>query len=99
MRLKRIFLIVVFLQLFTVNSAFTQNQNSSSEEEAIKSVIMSETKSWANKNYEGMVNVWAHEKYVLRMYPGNYFYFEDMGWDSISTHIKSDLKNDMSHIN
>ncbi len=94
--LKRISLIVVFLQIFFAGSAFTQNQISSSEEEAIKSAIMSETKSWANKSYEGMANVWAHEKYVLRMYPGNYSYFEDMGWDSISTHIKTDFRNDMS---
>lgn len=94
--LKRISLIVVFLQIFFAGSAFTQNQISSSEEEAIKSTIMSETKSWANKSYEGMANVWAHEKYILRIYPGPNFYYEDMGWDSISTHIKADLKNDIA---
>ncbi len=56
--LKRISLIVIFLQIFFAGYAFTQNQNSSSEEEAIKSVIMSETNSWVNTNYEGMANAW-----------------------------------------
>ncbi len=40
----------------------------------------------------------AHEKYILRMYPGPYYYFEDMGWDSISIHIKTDIKNNMSSL-
>ncbi len=94
--LKRISLIVIFLQIFFAGSAFTQNQNSSAEEEAIKSVIMSQTESWVNQSYEGLANVWAHENYTLRMFPGIYSYYEDVGWDSISTHIKEGLENDIT---
>jgi len=94
--LKRTSLIVIFLQIFFAGSTFTQNQNSSSEEEAIKSVIKSQTESWVNQSYEGLANVWAHENYILRMYPGIYSYYEDMSWDSISTHIKEGLKNDIT---
>ena len=94
--LKRISLIVIFLQIFFAESAFTQNQKSSAEEEAIKSVIMSQTESWVNQSYEGLANVWAHEEYVLRMFPSLYSYNEDMSWDSISTHIKEGLKNDIT---
>ncbi len=96
--LKRISLIVVFLQIFFAGSAFTQNQNSSSEEDAIKSIIMNETESWVNQSYEGMLNDWAHENYILRMYPGIYSYYEDVSWDSINIHIKTNLKNDMSSL-
>ena len=90
--LKKISLVVVLLQVFFTNAAFTQGQNSSSEEEAIKSVIINETKSWADRNYEGMTNAFAHEEYVLRMFPGPYSYYEDISWDSISVHIKSSFK-------
>ena len=96
--LKRISLIVIFLQIFFAGSAFTQNNNSSSEEEAIKSVIKSEEKNWINGNYEGVANAWAHEKYVISISSGVYSYYENMGWDSISTHFKSNLKDDRSSI-
>jgi len=94
--LKMISLIVFFLQIFFAGYAFAQNHNSSLEEEAIKSVIISQTESWVNQNYEGRANVWAHENYILRMYPGIYSYYEDISWDSISTHIKTSLQNDIT---
>jgi len=94
---KKISLLILFLQLFFTNAAFTQNQNSSSEEEAIKQVIMNETKSWADGNYEGMAETWAHEEYVLKMFPGPESYEEIIGWDSIDADIKTFMKeNDLS---
>jgi tetratricopeptide (TPR) repeat protein len=90
--LKRISLIVISLQLYFAGFSFTQNQNTSSEEEAIKSVIMNETKSWADENYEGMAETWAHEEYVLKMLPGPESYEEIIGWDSIDADIKTFMK-------
>ncbi|MGA9295303.1 MAG: tetratricopeptide repeat protein [Ignavibacteriaceae bacterium] len=65
----------------------------SSEEEAIKQVIMNETKGWAYRNYDGMVENWAHENYVIKMSAGPNFYEEVSGWNSINDSIKIDLKN------
>lgn len=95
---KKICLVVLFLQLFFNNAAFAQMQNSSSEEEAIKSVIMNQTKSWADRNYEGLSDAWAHEEYILEMYPGPFTYTENLSWDSVDTSTKDYLKDDSTYL-
>ena len=76
---KKISLLILFLQLFFTNAAFTQNQNSSSEEEAIKQVIMNETKSWEQRDYKGMSNAWLHEEYIALIYSSPNDYTESIG--------------------
>ena len=82
---------ILFLLLFSLIKIFPQN--SFTDEDAIKQVIMNETKGWAFRNYEGMADNWAHEKYVIRMSAGPNFYEEVSGWNSINDSIKIDLKN------
>jgi tetratricopeptide (TPR) repeat protein len=85
----------MFLLFNNISSA--QNKISSSEEEAIKQVIMNETKNFFNVNYEGWAENWAHEEYVLKMLPGPESYKEIIGWDSIDADIKTFMKeNDLS---
>jgi tetratricopeptide (TPR) repeat protein len=85
--LKKIFSIIILLQLFFADVVFTQNQNSS-EEEAIKQVIMNETKNWFNVDYEGWAKNWAHEKYVLNMFAGYGSPNSNLSWDSVKTAAK-----------
>ena len=82
---------ILLLMLFLPIAAFTQNQESSSDEEAIKQVIMNETKFWAKRNYEEWEKNWAHEKYVLNMFYGygdSGEYLEILSWDSVEADAK-----------
>jgi tetratricopeptide (TPR) repeat protein len=90
---KRISYLVLFLQLSFSSISFSQMNSTQADEDAIKTAIMNETKSWAARNYEGMANAWVQEDYVLQMFSTLYYYGENLGWDSIDTHIKSNLKN------
>ncbi len=89
MYLKNYF--ILFLLLFSVFNIFPQNF--SSEEEAIKSTIINETKSWESRDYKGMTDAWVHDEHTLQMSAGSSFYSESLGWDSIDTHIKASIKN------
>ena len=90
---NKISLIVIFLQLFFSIALRAQNQSSSLEEEAIKSVVMNETKSFAAVNFEGMKDNWAHEKYVFNMFSSPRFYSETLSWDSVDAGIKTFFKD------
>jgi len=85
--------------MFFINAAFTQNQNSSSEEETVKSVIMNETKSWAARNYDGWSNAWLHEKYISRMWSDPYTFVENLSWDSVNVGVKSEFKEYSTPLN
>ncbi len=91
---KQITLIALIL---VVTVAFAKRiENSSSEEEDIKAVIISETTNWFNRNYEGWADAWAHEKYNLAMYPGPGSYSEYTSWDSLNSDSKIEFeKNNM----
>jgi tetratricopeptide (TPR) repeat protein len=96
--LKKIFSIIILLQLFFTDVIFTQNQNSSSEEAAIKSVVMNETKSFAAVNFEGMKDNWAHEKYVFNMFSSPNFYSETLSWDSVDAGIKTFFRDNSTSL-
>ena len=84
-------LFLLLMLMFLPITAFTQNQESSSDEEAVKQVIRNETKNWYNVNYEGWAENWAHEKYVLSMgvgYGNPNSYSENLSWDSVKTSAK-----------
>ena len=89
---KKISLLILFLQLVFTNAVFTQNQNSSSEEEAIKQIIMKETKSWEQRDYKGMADVWLHEEYVISMYSNPYSSGEHIGWDSVNASMERNIE-------
>jgi len=95
---KKISLFVIFLQLFFTNVVLSQNQNSSSDEETIKSVVMNETKSFAAVNSEGMMDNWAHEKYVFNMFSSPNFYSETLSWDSVDAGIKTFFKDNSTSL-
>ena len=81
---------ILLLPVFT-SYAFTQSQNTSTEEEAVKEVIMNETKTWAKRNYEEWAKNWAHENYVFKMFSGygdSIQYGEKLGWDSVKADAK-----------
>ena len=85
---KKIILITTLL--FVVGVAFAkQNEDVLSEKEAIKSVIISGTTNWANRNFKGWANAWSHEDYVFAMFPGPYNYSEYTSWESFGSTFKS----------
>lgn len=96
--LRKIFPIIILLQLFFTDVVFTQNQNSTSEEEAIKSVVMNETKNWGNKNYKEMIDNWAQEKYVFGTFSGPNYYSEKLSWDSIDAGIKTYFRDNSTSL-
>jgi tetratricopeptide (TPR) repeat protein len=90
--MKKQYLFIIFsVQFFLINASFPQNQNLLEEEEAIKQVIMNETKSWEKRDYKGMADAWLHEKHVLLVYSSPYSYGEHIGWDSVDANIKENI--------
>lgn len=90
--LKQVLLIAI-IQLFYLGTTFTKTNNSSSEEEAIKKVIMNETRSWEQRDYGGMSDAWVPENYVLLLYSSPYTYVESYGWDSINNLMKECIES------
>ena len=82
---------ILFFLLFLTIDIFSQS--SFSENEAIKSAIINETKKWASRDYEGMTNAWVHDEQTLLNTASSYFYSESLGWDSIDTHLKASINN------
>jgi tetratricopeptide (TPR) repeat protein len=95
---KLSFLIAILLTLFIIFSC-QQQIDIESEKAAIKSVIISETTNWANRNFKGWADAWFHEKYVLAMFPGPYYYNEYTSWDSLSNTNKVDFENNNTPMN
>lgn len=85
--LKRIVLIGLLCAVSF--SAAKQKDDTSAEIEAIKSVVISETTHWANRNFKGWSDTWAHTDYVLAMYPTDLIPMEFVGWDSLGSFWKS----------
>jgi tetratricopeptide (TPR) repeat protein len=90
--------LIVFL--FAVCFSFAkQNEEASSDVEIIKSVVISETTNWANRDFKGWADAWAHQDYILAMYPTDLPQMEFVGWDSLSSFWKSFYENHTEPLN
>lgn len=62
------------------------------EVDAIKKVIISETDSWAKKDYAAWQKAWYQGADAMSVYISKYFHQEKSGWDEISTAMKGQMK-------
>ncbi len=88
---SKVYFNAMFILLLLCTTLYSQIQKSSSDEEAIKQVIINETNNWFNRDYENWEKNWVHAKYTFSMFSGygdSALYREKLGWDSVKADAK-----------
>ena len=83
--------IILIVTIILISFSFIQSQDDKSKDvEEIKAIIKKQAESFYNNNFEDLMELWAHEPYVIRMgSKGD----KHIGWESVQSSYKNYLEN------
>lgn len=90
---KVLFFGIVFFSFLALNGLLNAQENLLTEKETIKTIIVKEATTWANRDFESWASTWHQNDDIIAVFVSATGYNETIGWENLSANVKQQFNN------